>query len=153
MANWVRFADTKATILMAGLGVVLTMLMTNCKTIIAVLNSGCTDAFVVGTLSGLALLAVCYTLYWLVCAIGPQSRVAYRTLNRFAWPTLVGATTGELLTHVAKTDVREEAWQQVHDLSELAQRKFHACGRAVWGFAALVVLGVACVVAAISFTS
>lgn len=33
MANWVRFADTKATILTAGLGVALTMLMTNAGTI------------------------------------------------------------------------------------------------------------------------
>lgn len=151
MANWVRFADTKATILTAGLGVVLTMLMTNADTIKAAIKKGCSEAYVVGSLSGLALLAFFYTLFWLVRAIGPQSNVPYNTLNRFAWPTLVKATTDQLADHANKVDVRTDAWRQVIDLSALAHRKFDACGRAVKGFAVLVVLGVAAVAAALGF--
>ena len=38
VAHWVRFADTKATILTAGLGVVMTMLMTNSGKVVAALK-------------------------------------------------------------------------------------------------------------------
>ncbi|WP_205474524.1 hypothetical protein [Nocardioides sp. SYSU D00038] len=152
MANWVRFADTKATILTAGLGVVLTMLMTNADTITKAMKEGCPAAYVVGSLSGLALIAGGDTLFWLVRAIGPQSKVAYNTLNRFAWPSLTKATATQIIDHARTVDVRTDAWQQVIDLSVLANRKFDACGRAVKGFAVLVVAGVAAVSAAIGFT-
>lgn len=153
MANWVRFADTKATILTAGLGVVLTMLMTNADTITSAIKAGCPVACVVGTLSVLVLIAFVYTLFWLIRAIGPQSNVAYSTLNRFAWPTLTKASVGQLTDHTQRVDVRTDAWQQVIDLSVLANRKFDACGRAVKGFAVLIVLGVATVAVAVSLTA
>jgi hypothetical protein len=152
MANWVRFADTKATILTAGVGVALTMLMTNAKTIATAIKHGCPEAVIVGGLAVLTLLSFSYTLYWLVRAIGPQNKVTYNTINRFAWPTLLNATTDELTEHTHNVDVRTDAWQQVIDLSALANRKFEACGRAVKGFAALVLLGVACVAVAIGLT-
>jgi hypothetical protein len=153
IANWVRFADTKATILTAGLGVVLTILMTNADTITSAVKEGCPAAYIVGTLSALALIAFGYTLLWLVRAIGPQSNVGYIALNRFAWPTLTKATTDQLIDHAQKVDVRTDAWQQVIDLSVLANRKFDACGRAIKGFAVLVVLGVAAVATAVGFTA
>ncbi|MCX6398403.1 MAG: hypothetical protein NTX33_00535 [Propionibacteriales bacterium] len=153
MANWVRFADTKATILTAGLGVVLTMLMTNADTITKAMKKDCPAAYVVGSLSGLALIAGGYTLFWLLRAIRPQSRVGYDTLNRFAWPTLTKATIDQLIEHAHKVDVRTDAWQQVIDLSIIANRKFDACGRAIEGFAVLVVVGVAAVATAIWFTA
>lgn len=153
IANWVRFADTKATILTAGLGVVLTMLTTNADTITSAVKEGCPAAYIVGTLSALVLIAFGYTLFWLVRAIGPRSNVDYNTLNRFAWPTLTKATTDQLADHAEKVDVRTDAWQQVIDLSVLANRKFDACGRAVKGFSVLVVLGVAAVATAVGFTA
>lgn len=152
MANWVRFADTKATILTAGLGVILTMLMTNAETVAAAIKNGCVDAIVVGSLAGLTVIAVVYTLFWLVRAIGPQRRVNYKALNRFAWPSLLNATTDELTAHTQNADVRQDAWRQVLDLAALADRKFEACGHAVRGFAVLVILGVACVASAVAFT-
>lgn len=79
--------------------------------------------------------------------------MAYNTINRFAWPTLVKATMAQLTDHTHEVDVRADASQQVIDLSILANRKFDACGRAVKGFAVLVVLGVGCVVSAIHFTA
>ena len=153
VANWVRFADTKATILTAGLGVVLTMLMTNSNTVVTAINAGCTPAWIVGSLAASSLLAFLWTLYWLVRAIGPQSRVTYAQLNRFAWPTLTKTTAADLATHAQQVDVRDDAWQQVVDLSQLAERKFSACGKAVWGFAFLVVLGLACVAVSVVFTA
>jgi hypothetical protein len=148
MANWVRFADTKATILTAGLGVILTMLMANADIVTGAIKQGYPDACIVGTLASLALLAVGYTLFWLMRAIGPQRRVSDNTLNRFAWPTLIKAKTDQLIHHTQNIDVRVDAWQQVVDLSVIASRKFDACGRAIKGFAILVILGVATVVAA-----
>ncbi|WP_132214116.1 hypothetical protein [Kribbella steppae] len=152
MANWVRFADTKATILTAGVGVALTMLMTNAKTIATAVKHGWPEAAIVGGLAVLTLVAFSYTLYWLVRAIGPRNKVTYNTINRFAWPTLLNVTTDELTEHTRNVDVRTDAWQQVIDLSALANRKFEACGKAVKGFAALVLLGVACVAIAIALT-
>lgn len=149
MANWVRFADTKATILTAGLGVVLTMLMANSETVATAIKRGCPGGYVVGLLAGLAAIAFGYTLFWLVRAIGPQSNVGYNTLNRFAWPTLLKATTNQLTNHAREVDVRADAWQQVIDLSILANRKFEACGRAVKGFAVFIIVGIACVATAI----
>lgn len=153
VANWVRFADTKTTILTAGLGVVLTMLMTNANTVAEAVREGRTAALVVGVPAVGTVLAVAWTLFWLVRAIGPQNAVQYPHLNRFAWPSLLRATPQELSLHAERVDVRTDAWQQVIDLSTLASRKFEACGKAVRGFAVLVVLGLVCVAAAIGFTA
>ncbi|MCU1633710.1 MAG: hypothetical protein JWM61_2362 [Micrococcaceae bacterium] len=122
MANWVRFADTKATILTAGLGVVLTMLMTHAKTVTTAIAQGRPAACILVTLAAGSLLAFGWTLFWLVRAIGPQRRVQYTSLNRFAWPSLLRATAEDLSDHAAQVDVRADAWQQVLDLSRLADR-------------------------------
>ncbi|WP_142060454.1 hypothetical protein [Pseudarthrobacter sp. B4EP4b] len=145
LANWVRFADTKATILTAGLGVFLTMLISNSRTILEAVGKSHVSAAVVSVLAVGTLLAVGWTLFWLVRAIGPQNKVFYARLNRFAWPSLVRATAEQLLEHTSQKDVRADAWQQVLDLSVLADRKFSACGKAVNGFAALVLFGTVCV--------
>lgn len=153
LANWVRFADTKATILTAGLGVVLTMLINNSRVITQAMAESYVAASVVSCLATGTVLAVIWTLFWLVRAIGPQNRVYYARLNRFAWPSLVQATTEQLMEHTVQIEVRMDAWQQVLDLSRLAERKFSACGKAVNGFAALVLLGMGCVGASILFTT
>lgn len=153
IANWVRFADTKATILTAGFGVLLTMLMTNATTIANALREGCVAAAVVGVLAGGTVLAIAWTLYWLVRAIGPQTTIEYPDLNRFAWPSLLRATPEQLSQHAERVDVRTDAWRQVIDLSTIANRKFDACSKAIRGFAALAVLGLACVSVAIGFTT
>lgn len=153
MANWVRFADTKATILTAGLGVVLTMLITNAKTVMAAIRRGCPGSLVVGALVLVAFGALCYTLWWLVNAIAPRSDVGNAALNRFAWPSLQRATVDDLVTHASSIDVRRDAWQQVIDLSKLAEKKFSACRQAIRGFATLVVAAAACVATAVSLTS
>lgn len=153
MANWVRFADNKATILTAGLAAVLTMLMASGRTIVDAFRQGPEESYVTGSLCGLSLLLVCYTLFWLVRAIVPQRFVGQREINRFAWPTLVGVQIAELSAHVSNRPAGEDAWQQVLDLAILADRKFLACARATGGFAALVIVGIACLASAIAFTS
>lgn len=152
VAHWVRFADTKATILTAGLGVVMTMLMTNSGKVVAAFTHGSPAVCAMVILGGGAAAAFVYTLYWLVRAIGPQSQVPYIALNRFAWPTLSKATPAMLMEHAERSDVSVDAWQQVIDLSGIAQRKFAACGQAVRGFAVVVVLAVACVATAVAIT-
>jgi hypothetical protein len=153
IANWVRFADTKATILTAGTGVVLTMIVANAKTIVIAFRHGSAAAWSTGILAALTGTAVLWTLFWLVRAIGPRSRVTYSRLNRFAWPTLTKATVADIRGHVAQFTVDEDSWQQVLDLSKLAERKFDACGKAVWGFALVAVFAVSCVITAVSFTA
>lgn len=153
VANWVRFADVKATLLTAGLGVVLTMLMTNSRTVYVATTTGCQAAYVVGALTTLVGCALLYTLFWLARAVRPNSGLAYSTLNRFAWPSLTETTAAALTAHTANNDHSPEAWQQVADLSRIADRKFTACRHAVGGFIAFVLLGVACVSAATVFTA
>jgi hypothetical protein len=153
MANWVRFADTKAAILTAGLGVVLTMLMSNADIVSEAIKQGSPEGYAVGILAGLALVAVGYTLFWLVRAISPRSQASNNTINRFAWPTLVKANADQLIQHTQDIDARIDAWQQVIDLSVLANRKFDACGRAVKGFSVLVILGPATVATAVGFAT
>lgn len=152
IAHWVRFADTKATILTAGLGVVMTMLMTNSGKVAAAFTHGFPAVCAMVILGGGAATAFVYTLFWLTRAIGPQSQVPYISLNRFAWPTLSKVTPAQLREHAERSNVSADAWQQVIDLSGIAQRKFAACGQAVKGFAVLVVLAVACVATAIAIT-
>lgn len=153
MSNWVRFADTKATILTAGFGVVMTMLLTHAATIADALGEGGVAAAVVGVLAGGTILTAAWTLCWLVRAIGPQRAIQYSQLNRFAWPSVIRVTTEQLSHHAEHADVRIDAWQQVLDLSTIANRKFAACGKAVRSFAVLAVLGFACVAVAIGFTT
>lgn len=152
MANWVRFADSKATILTAGFGVLLTMLISNARTIAIAIRESCLAAAVVGVLAAGAVLAATWTLYWLVRAIAPQSALQHSHVNRFAWPSLLKVTPEELSQHAELVDVRNDVWQQVIDLSTLANRKFDACSKAVHGFAVLTILGLACVAVATSLT-
>ncbi|KNX36723.1 hypothetical protein [Luteipulveratus halotolerans] len=153
IANWVRFADTKATLLTAGLGIVLSALTANVKTIANALRDGCPWAPVVGALAGATLLAVAWTVFWMVRAVGPQKGVQYAGPNRFAWPSLIGTSAEQLADHVRTVDASMDAWQQVVDLSALANRKFQACGNAVKGLAVLVVLGPACIALSIGVTN
>lgn len=151
MANWVRFADTKATILTAGLGVVVTMLMTNADVVMDALREGCAAAYVVGTLAGVSILAMIFTLFWLVRAILPQRGATNRATNRFAWPTLIGVSAQDLVRYTTSQPLGVDAWAQVVDLAVLADRKYDACRHAVRGFAVTLVVSVACLVVATAF--
>lgn len=153
MSNWVRFADTKATILTAGFGVLITLLMTNATSVANAIREGCVAAAVVGVLAGGTVLTAVWTLFWLLRAIGPQSAISYSQLNRFAWPSVIRTTPEQLSQHAKHVDVRTDAWQQVVDLSTLASRKFDACGKAIRGFAVLAALGFTCIAFSIGFTS
>lgn len=146
MAHWVRFADTKATILTAGLGVVLTMLINNTDVVIAAIKKGCLPASIVGIMAALTLVAFLATLYFLIRAIGPRRLQDRRGVNRFAWPSLVGVSADQLATHAAASDATTDAWAQVSDLARVAHIKFRACELAVRWFGALVVLGFICIV-------
>jgi hypothetical protein len=145
VANWVRFADTKATVLAAGLGVAITMLANNSSTILKAMQQTWISGLIVGGLGAIALMAFLWTLFWLIRAIGPQRKVGYIQPNRFSWPSLARATMADLKKHRSGSSVSEDAWQQIIDLAKLADRKFTACEKAVYGFGALILLGFSCV--------
>lgn len=152
MANWVRFADTKATILTAGLGVALTMFVGNVANIVSAIRQTCVSGLTVGALALATFVAFLWTLFWLIRAIGPRRKVSYPQPNRFSWPSLTRVTTEELTRHASTTPASVDAWQQVIDLSQLANQKFGACEKAVYGFGSLILLGVACVATAVILT-
>ena len=141
IANWVRFSDTKATILAAGFGVVLTALAANSKTVIGVVGRGDAVGIIVAVAIGVALFSGLLTLYWLIRAIAPYSGTSDPTLNRFSWPTVAGSSVAKLTAHAQSTSLSDDAWAQSILLAELARRKFAYTGRAVWGFGAFVLLG------------
>lgn len=148
MAGWVRFADTKATILAAGLGVSATIVLSGAARISAAMRLSWLGLAIVGTLALGSLVCLIVTLYWIVRAISPRSDVAHPSVNRFAWPSLTNATADQLIAHARAVPLEDDAWQQVIDLAKIADLKFRACRAAVKAFAALLVLGVACVVTA-----
>lgn len=148
MASWVRFAETKATILTAGLGVVVTLLMTNTKNIVTAIAAPSHLSCLVSIFALVSAVGLIYTLGWLLVAIGPSSSNPSR-INRFAWPTLVTASPRELREHVQNTDSKSDAWDQVMTLSKLADRKFKACSQAVRGFAVFLPASVVCVLLAV----
>lgn len=153
IANWVRFADTKATVLTAGLGVAMTMLAGNSTIILNATRQSWVSGLCVGTLAVLALIAFLWTLSWLIKAIGPQREVGYIQPNRFSWPSLARASAADLKQHRASSSVTEDAWQQVLDLSKLADRKFAACEKAVYGLGTLIFLGFSSVMNAMAITA
>lgn len=152
IANWVRFADTKATILVAGLGVVLTMIVTNSNTVAFAIEKGNPEAAILYILCGIATAAFVWTLTWLLIAIGARRKSSLSGINRFAWPTLTTADAQTLIERGTTDDIREDAWRQVVDLSRLAGKKFEASNKAVWGFGIFIITGAALVVASIAIT-
>lgn len=153
IANWVRFADTKATVLSAGLGVAITMLASNSAIIFKTMQSTWITGLIVGGLAVMALLAFGWTLFWLIRAIGPQRTTTHTGPNRFSWPSLARLNEDGLRKHLSRTTASEDAWQQTLDLSALADRKFAACARAVYGFGALLILGFSCVTVAMALSA
>jgi len=153
MADWVRFADTKATILAAGLGVVVTMLTNSTSTVVKAMGATCPSKLVVGGLAAVTVLSFLWTLFWVIRAIAPRNALPYNKLNRFAWPSLVGATADQLVAHADQNNVEGDAWQQVVDLAAIAKRKFDACKLAIYGFGVMIVAGVFTLLTAAAFTA
>lgn len=148
VANWVRFADTKATILTAGLGVIATMLVANCGIVLNSFSKGCLQAAFIGLLSALCIAAFGYTLFWLIRSIGPSTGSSSGALNRFAWPTLSKVDFETLKKHINDNSLEDDAWNQVIDLAKIAEKKFHACSRAIMGFAFLISFALMCIIVA-----
>lgn len=153
IGHWVRFADTKATILVAALGVILTMLMTNGETILAATDSARPESTVIYAILVVVALAFLWTLFWLLRSISARRTTSGNGINRFAWPTLVNTDAPTLVARGQDQDVREDAWQQVVDLAGLAERKFKAFNRALVGFGLLIVGSAALVAFAIGVSA
>lgn len=146
VAQWVRFADTKATILAAGLGVVLSVLAASADGTASTIDGGGLGAVLVLVLVALTAGALVMTLVYVVRAIRPQTTEP-DSMNRFAWPSLASTTVKDLQQHVA-TDPEPEAWRQVHALAGVARSKYAACNAAVTWFALLVITSFLCISAA-----
>lgn len=146
-ANWVRFADTKATILMGALGVVTTLLVSNASTIVVAASKS--EVAVVAFVAAAVLTAAAFliTLGWLVNAVVPR-RPSDGVLNRFSWPSLLDTDYATLEDHTAVTSSREDALRQALTLAKVADAKFQACGHAGIGFTVFIILAVGMLVAA-----
>lgn len=144
MANWVRFADTKATILTAALGVVATMLVSNFDAVVVVSSMGepysvLSYSFIIG-----AATAFVFTLCWLLNALIPRSGGVPK-LNRFSWPSLTRADSALLKDHYSRVSVADDARDQAIVLAGIAEAKFEACRNAAIGlgcFLVIVVVGI-----------
>lgn len=145
-ANWVRFADTKATVLTAALGVVMTMLITNTPHIVKAAGTTEEATTRFGILALVTASAFLFTLACLVHAIAPR-RAASGMLNRFSWPELAAANYERIVKHNEVVPAHEDAWKQTLTLARVADEKFRACRFATYGFAVFIVSAVVCVVA------
>ncbi len=147
VANWVRFADTKATILMAALGVVLTLTLANSSTVIEAIQRGTTAAIVVGFLVIVATTFFAITLGSLARALMPTG-TAEGSVNRFSWPLLAHASREDLDDHLFAVPAHDDAWDQVLVLARAARQKFDACRTAVVSFVIFIAFAVLLVVVA-----
>lgn len=136
---------------MAGLGVVITVFLTNVERVLLSLTEGCAEVVAVGALVLLTFSSLIYTLSWLVLAISPRSD-STPAMNRFAWPTLAKVQPEQLYRHTFGNTARDDAWKQVIDLSALAARKFRASSRAMWGFAVFLLLALLTIFVATAIT-
>lgn len=152
VANWVRFSDTKATVLTAGFGVVLTALLSNWKTVTSAIALGEVGACILIVVVIASLVAGALTLSWLILAIAPRSTGSDPGLNRFAWPSLARTTSTQIAQHAKTIPLDEDAWRQAVQLATIAERKFRFTGLAVWSFASFVILGFASVTLALAIT-
>ena len=149
VAQWVRFADTKATILSAALGLVTTLLVTQLPLVADQIHDDHgTGGVILSSLAAITVGAFAVALLNLVRTISPRtdSDVA---LNRFGWPSLATHTNEEVRRHVRTADPVTEIWDQVRFLSVLAKRKFDALRAAVFAFAVYVSASVATLAVAI----
>lgn len=139
IAQWVRFADTKAGLLAAGLGVVLAGTLGQAATIVdAIAGGGALGALTAAVFAWWVVFALAL-VWFLMTAIGPRTTTTGPTVNRFAWPSLARLSVADLTQHVSKTTRDSDAWRQVVDLSAVAAAKYRACGRAVIAFMLVVV--------------
>ena len=146
IAGWVRFADSKATILAAGLAATLALLGGRLDTIVEALNGTCPQHTITIGLGVITLAAALWTLYWLISAVNPRSDVNGHGLNRFAWPAMAKASHDEVEAHVKAVCTERDAWKQASDLARIADKKFSRTKRATFGFALTLTAGVALVV-------
>ncbi|PPG92837.1 hypothetical protein C5C39_02170 [Rathayibacter sp. AY1F3] len=149
VSNWVRFADTKATILSAGVAAVLAMSVANAKTVLKQIDYTPTG-IAIAVLATVSIAALLWTVIWIVRAITPSRTTGTLEPNRFAWPAMARLPLDDLQHHARTTFRDEDAWRQTHDLAKTADRKFAACKKATFGFAALIIATPACLITAIS---
>ncbi|SFB38885.1 hypothetical protein SAMN05192575_109176 [Nocardioides alpinus] len=145
IAQWVRFADTKAGLLAAGLGVILAGTVAQAATIVDAVASGGALGALTAVLFALWSASALTLVWFLMSAIGPRTSTSGPTINRFAWPSLPGIPVADLTQHVSGTTRDADAWRQVVDLSTVAASKYQACGRAVLAFMIVVVVTAAMV--------
>lgn len=145
--EWVRFADTKATILAAGVGVVLAVVATSAADVGSAIKAGGAGAWLVAVLGTATIAMLVLTIGSIARAIRPRIAIEYAHVNRFAWPSVAAHTEQELADR-ATSEPHADAWEQVHALSIIARSKFAACTSAITWFALLVLLSFLCVTAA-----
>lgn len=150
-AQWVRFADTKATVLLAGLGAITTMVASALPDIIRAAQVGEVAGIVVGSTAAVAAGGFLFALIALLFAISPNRKDG-PALNRFSWPSLVSVDVDMLKCHNRDVAVEDDAWRQTLVLARVAAAKFDACDRAIWGFGVLIVSAVMCLTAVAWFT-
>ncbi|WP_460800188.1 hypothetical protein [Microbacterium sp. GXF0217] len=150
--EWVKFADTKATILTAALGVITTMTVANVPAIVTAMARGTTQTLFVGFAVCVCVGAFAFTLGQLLSAIYPRRHQA-RGINRYSWPTLARADVDLVLDHMRQTPAHLDALSQTLVLAAVAEAKFAAVRRAVGGFALLLVSAVTAVVLAVVFNT
>lgn len=151
-AEWVKFADTKATILTAALGVVATMYVTNASVIVTAMTKGEMQTLVVGLFVLAGIGTFIFTLSWLLIAIYPRGSRSFE-LNRFSWPSLSAADHEALLAHAATTPSYIDAYEQAIQLSAVAESKFTAVRRATGGFAGLLSSAIVSVAVSVAFNA
>lgn len=133
--NWIKNADTKATVVAAVLGVSLTLLGGQSAQILKALGSenGILSKVLVVALVGVAVFSIA-TLFFVTSALRPRTPRS-SGLNRFSWPAMAGRDSAP--KSFEPETCAEEAWEQAYLLSRIAQIKYKRFGWAINSFLCL----------------
>jgi hypothetical protein len=122
--NWIRNADTKATVLAAALALTISTAVTHCAGVVDAYHGrgGVIGRWIIIVASLLAAATLLLSIVNVYKTLLPRTS-AETTFNRFGWPSI--AASSHPPTKLDPAGLRDEAWRQSYQLALIAQAKFH----------------------------
>lgn len=136
--NWIRNADTKATVLAAALALTISTSVTHCAGVLAAYHDrgGSIGRWIIIVASLVAAATLLLSIFNVYKTLVPRT-TPETAFNRFGWPSI--ATCPHPPTKLEPGALRDDAWRQCYQLALIAQGKFRHFKFALGSF--LVAIG------------
>lgn len=143
VGGWIKNADSKVTVLAAGLGVTLAAVAAQAGAIAKGVGHApaCTSLIIV-TLAMLFAVSILSSAIYICLALYPRDG-GVTIDNRFSWTTL--SKWAAVPDEVVASNGIEDAWRQAQELARIAKLKFRAFRTALLLFGLAAVFAFACI--------